>query len=126
MLILEGPLSLVPEAVLVNTILVILLDEETVIIPPEYSLIAVVPSLNPLLELTVTPLLETLVVLPEPLVPVLVQVSLLTLIVTSAPHAFVVKKERRKNMDKVRNLREEEDFSVGGVFARRALDKEID
>jgi hypothetical protein len=38
----------------------------------------------------------------------------------------VQKKERRKNIDKVRNLREEEDFSAGGVFARRALDKEID
>lgn len=32
-----------------------------------------------------------------------------------APHAFVVqKKERRKNIDKVRYLREEEDFSAGG------------
>jgi hypothetical protein len=54
--------------------------------------------------------------------------------VAVAPHtsaltvrATNITSKRRRDIDKVRNLREEEDFSVGGgVFARRALDKEID
>ena len=37
-----------------------------------------------------------------------------------------MKKERRKNIDKVRNLREVVCPLVGGVFARKALDKESD
>ena len=50
--------------------------------------------------------------------------------VTSSPHAFMVTlrvmnmtSRRRRDIDKVRNLREEECFLQGGVFAHKALDK---
>ena len=50
--------------------------------------------------------------------------------VSVSAHAFVVTlrvrnmtSKRRRDIDKVRNLREEECFLQGGVFADKALDK---